>query len=499
MAKATKDKVTIRDFFTNKRVQYGSYSLVLILIVIAVVVLANVLFTTLDNAFILRVDLTENKLFSLSTATKNVLDKLEDELHIYTLYQAGSENKYVVNTLDSYVSATDKIIVKNVDPVRNPAFAARFKADQTGELQRDWLIVANKDESKYRIIRDDDLFTTKTTSDSTTGYVNSLTIEQRVTSAVVYVSAKDSPVAYFLQGHGEPALTDLTNLTSQLDVANYDVRALELGQGSAEGRLQKGDTLIVLAPLSDLTPQEYEAIRAFMLDGGKTLFAFTPGTSGQRVESLPYFEALLGLYNVTITPEFNLVLEDDTAYYSTSKDILRPVVGEHDVTAAIRTARLPVFAPVSMNLKVDTFGPMYTRVSPILTTSANAYAKAGGIAEKDLDRKDGDASGIYNLGVLVEYMPQDKDKCNMAVFSSGMMFQSPWNTNIANIELFMSTVGWMGEQTDTIVVQAKSLEPPALTLPSAKVAYTLAALVCIVLPLVVLATGMVVFLKRRHL
>ena len=64
----------------NKRIKYGGNTLAFVGIILGILVLINFLST---RRFI-RADLTEDKRYTISQATKNVLDTLDDICLLYT-------------------------------------------------------------------------------------------------------------------------------------------------------------------------------------------------------------------------------------------------------------------------------------------------------------------------------------------------------------------------------------------------------------------------------
>ena len=76
------NKNVFKKFFNKRSLKYGSNSAILIVAVIAIAVLVNLLVGMLD----LKLDLTPNKLFSLSDVTKAELKKLEQDVEIIGLF-----------------------------------------------------------------------------------------------------------------------------------------------------------------------------------------------------------------------------------------------------------------------------------------------------------------------------------------------------------------------------------------------------------------------------
>ena len=74
------------EIFKNKRVRYGGYAALITLAAAVMVVVLNLIIQLVPSD----IDMTENKLFTLSDQTKDLLDTLEKPVVIYGLYPAGA-------------------------------------------------------------------------------------------------------------------------------------------------------------------------------------------------------------------------------------------------------------------------------------------------------------------------------------------------------------------------------------------------------------------------
>ena len=74
-------KTNILQSFKSKKFKYGGYATVMTAIVIAAVIVVNLLAGLIP----LRLDLTRNKLYTLSEQTYDVLKNLDEDVTIYLL------------------------------------------------------------------------------------------------------------------------------------------------------------------------------------------------------------------------------------------------------------------------------------------------------------------------------------------------------------------------------------------------------------------------------
>ena len=68
--------------FNDKRLKYGTYSVVVSLVFIAILVVINLIIGQFNKSF----DFTKDDMFSLSDETKSVIDNIDTDINVYTLF-----------------------------------------------------------------------------------------------------------------------------------------------------------------------------------------------------------------------------------------------------------------------------------------------------------------------------------------------------------------------------------------------------------------------------
>jgi ABC-type uncharacterized transport system involved in gliding motility auxiliary subunit len=87
--------------------------------VVAIAVAINLVMSTLPVS-LTQIDVSNQKLFTLSEQTKQIVKGLNQGITVYWLVQPGSEDVTVEKLLDNYKDLSDKIKVKHIDPVEQP-------------------------------------------------------------------------------------------------------------------------------------------------------------------------------------------------------------------------------------------------------------------------------------------------------------------------------------------------------------------------------------------
>ena len=142
--------VQIRRLRESKQVRYGGYALLTSLGVVAALVLVNLLV----DRFGVEVDLTENRLFTLSEQTFQVLDDLTSDVTVYQIATAGRENQLVDSVLERYARRSQHVKLATLDPERNPGLASKY--EEEGQVRPGGLIVDGGD--RFRLISQFDIF-----------------------------------------------------------------------------------------------------------------------------------------------------------------------------------------------------------------------------------------------------------------------------------------------------------------------------------------------------
>src|SRR5579875_3618933 len=101
-----------------RQTKYASYATIYILIVLAIVVVANVLASRYEKTY----DSTANKRYSLSNETKKIVSELKQPATITYFNQSG-RFRQGKSLLDEYADLSSKVRVRYVDPDKDPTAA----------------------------------------------------------------------------------------------------------------------------------------------------------------------------------------------------------------------------------------------------------------------------------------------------------------------------------------------------------------------------------------
>ncbi len=137
-----------------KALKTGAYSIGMIAAAVAVTIVLNMVVEQLPGSWT-SLDLTGNKLYSLTDQTKEYLKGVNEDVTIYVLVNEDSEDTVLGQTLDRYEELSEHIKVQYVDPIQNPRFHTQYTS---GSVSTNSLIVVSEKRSK--VINANDIYVT---------------------------------------------------------------------------------------------------------------------------------------------------------------------------------------------------------------------------------------------------------------------------------------------------------------------------------------------------
>jgi ABC-type uncharacterized transport system involved in gliding motility auxiliary subunit len=245
----------------NQRTRAATQSIALIGVIAAIVVLLNVL-----GIFVFgRVDVTNNRLFSLSDGSKRAVAALEDKLEITAYFTKdlpppfNATERYVRDILSEYEAAADgKLKVRFVNPdsdeVRQQAESEGVQKVAHQKIENDAVQVVEG----YRGI----VFNYLGERKALPAISGTAGLEYDITETIRLISGEKAKVGV-LSGHEGPTLAQGLK-TFQGMLAMYDL--VEVNAAQPIDQKLKG--LLIVSPESALSDDELRNIDAFVMNGG---------------------------------------------------------------------------------------------------------------------------------------------------------------------------------------------------------------------------------------
>lgn len=467
------------------RISRSAFSTGLIVVVIAAAVLVNYGVSKLPEN-IKQLDTTDVGLYGITETTEEYLGALNDDIRIYVLSSEDGADTILSRMLEKYKAASKHITVEYKDPALYPEFSEKY-----GETATSGSVIVESDK-RFKVVSSSSLYEMEidytTYQQKVTGYDG----EGQITSAIAYVLSDEMPKLYQVCGHSELALSG--EIQTSIEKENIELATLNLMDVEAVPKDAAG--IAIIAPVTDFSEDDAAKIRDYLDNGGKAVI-ITSYTDQGTPNLLGIFED----YGLTLTD--GIVVDPAAQYYYQSPYLLLPDVSSTIVTADIYSQQRYVLLPYAQGIKVDEESAEDEEeddltVYQILTTSEDAYAKADVSDAENWEKEDGDEEGPFAVGVWVVKNKTQEENTEFLWVTSENILSENANALVSgsNYELLTNMVARMKGEEISISIPAKNYMAESFTVP-ALVFFLGFAISVVILPLALIATGLIIWIGRR--
>lgn len=451
-----------------------------------------------------RFDLTENRSHSLSGETRAYLKNLDKPVRIIVTLTGNSDNEQVAQAfrdvsglLREYGYATagnerGRVTTEFID-----IFQRRRDAEALGIENENTILVLCGD--KKRVIPLDELYEVR--EQEKQGFRG----EQAFTAAILDVSSPSKKKIYFLSGHGEMDLADvspdrgLSSLAAELVVRNFDVDTIDLAQSR---KIPDDAAVIVIAgPQGRFDAFEQELLRQYISNrAGRILALISPG----------YPTGLDDLFfDWGVLVDDVLIYDRSAAGQSETGDLILPALAEHPLTSSLLNYKIPLRFGPARSVRPDpgrTLDPNL-EVTPLVATSEQAWGEINYRDRATPSYDEGvDLPGRVTVVTASERRAARKI-ADIDTFSipSGRLVaygSADWIANgrlgvIGNLTFFMAAINWTTDRDIELNVPARPISRFQLSLTAQQI-QRLRFSLHFVLPGIAALLGLVVYWTRRN-
>lgn len=479
------EKKTFKSAFGTAAFKKGSYSFVISALALVICVVFNMILGSLPSTFT-QIDVSGMQLFTISEQTKQICAAVELPIGLYQITPEGQVDSNITNLLDRFADLSDKFTIEQVDPEKKPEFINKYT---TSSLNSNSVLVVS--EKRHTVVDYYDIYNVQYEYDYTTGLQNVSDVtfegEQSLASAINYVTTDDLPVVYALSGHGETGLSE--QLNTAVDRENVTRKSLNLiAEGEVPGDC---DCIVIIAPTSDLSSAELDMLIEYMENGGNMIII----TDYQEGTELPNFMQLASYYGLQF--EEGVVVEGNPGYYYYYPYWLLPEVSTHTVAYPIAASGSYVLLGAAQGMTEAEAHRSSLNISPLLTTSADAFARLNIGESTSFEKTEDDKEGPFMLGAAVTETVNDMES-KLVWFTTRTLVEDEFDSVVsgANTNLFLNCISWMCAKEDSIAIRGKSVYTEALIFTSSQIT-TYSTIAMIVVPVLIIAVGVAVWLIRR--
>lgn len=446
----------------TKAFRKGSYSTVIMVVIIAIVIAANVMFSKLPTAA-RNIDVSSNNLYSIGDTTHSVLDGLKNDVEIVVIKDKESTDKRISTLLAKYADYSDHIKVTYKDPVLYPSVLTTYDTEENN------IVIKCDATDKTTKVAFSDIIVTSTSYYGST-YETSFDGEGQLTKAIDYVSNENNKLIYTISGHGESDLGK--NISGLISKSNFNVKSVNLLVDN--GIPDDCDMLICNQPTKDLADDELKLLREYMENGGKMTVVLADTTT-----ETPNFDALMADYGIS---KVNGYIADTERYYGQNVYQIFPNYSSGDITGKFGSEEYTLLFG-SLGLKVEETDGV--TVDEFLTTSDKGAAVVG---ENDY------TEGKYTLAAAAT-----KDESRFTVFGSASIIDDEFTsyyTNLMDLQVFMNSITSNFDDVSNISIDSISLQTTYNTIANGS---GIGAIFIGIIPVALLILGFLRWFGRRKL
>ncbi|HVA77433.1 MAG TPA: Gldg family protein [Candidatus Binataceae bacterium] len=473
----TSSRSALSGLVGQRSTRYGANAVIYTIAFVGVIVAINYLSTIHHR----RLDLTAEKVYSLSSQSTQVVKNLKQPLKLVGFF-AGGDNEQARQLYSNYAYASPMVTYQLVDPDKHPELAEKYKVS-----------VMNTTHIQYG--GDEKGAGTNITDLS----------EEALTNAIIRAAKSSKKVIYFLDGEGEADTDDAQNSTgygqlkTDLEGEGYTVEKLVLAQAA---KVPDDATMVVIAgPQKPLDSHEIDQLSAYLKQGGRAIAMFRPEKPDGSVDEKALV-AMVGQWGVAVGDD--IVVDQVVRLFAGPALGLDPIVQTYGVHPITKDFKERTVFSMSRSLTVE------PNLKPGLQVTALAKSSDTSWAETDLKTlfeqqkaslDDKDIRGPITVAAAVQgdlaQLGWGKGEARMVVFGSTDFINNQHIANFYNRDFFVNSADWLAGEENSISIRPRSLRASRfrLTVDQFSIVFAFSVLL---LPETLLILGIAVWWERRN-
>jgi ABC-type uncharacterized transport system involved in gliding motility auxiliary subunit len=451
---------------SQRQAKYGATSALYILVIIAVLVMINWLANRYNKSY----DATSNKRYTLSEQTQKIVNEAKGNVTIAYIDRT-SQFDQAKALLDRYGNLSPKVHIQYIDFTKNPTVARSYNLKYPGTAFVE--VNGKREEAKA--------FT-----------------EEGITGAFIRAEKGGVKKVCFAQGSGEHSLdetgsTGLSRFKDALSKESYDAVPVNLLQSA---QVPADCTVLTIAgPQYDYQQPEVDAIQKYVENGGRAMFLLDPPlqmghTPTSKNENL---EKLLADWGVTVDNDLVLEVNPIGQLFGLGPEV--PLITAYGSQPIVTELHSATGFPLAQSMNIANKGK--ATIEKLFSTGNNAEATTNLSSQSVTMGDPKNKKGPFVLGAAGNYStgkPNQQGRF-VVIGNSGFAANNFISFN-ANRDLAMNTVNWLAQDEDLISIRPKEADDRRLNVNAAQMRLFL-YFTLIALPLLIIGSGISVFLKRR--
>ena len=441
-----------------------------ILLVIGILIMANLV----SRQYFFRVDMTEDKQFTLSNATRDILTNLENPITVTAYFSQNIPQQFqktkrdFQETLIEYSTRSKGMLdYVFVDPAETPE--GEQQAAQNG-IQPRLAQVREKDQMSSQKVYMGAMLEMGESKEVIPFIMPNAPIEYPLSTAIKKLSVLDKPSVGIVNGYGCPQLSDLGAVYQSLSIL-YNVENVDLA--SEESIADRFKAVAIVAP-KDSIPNAHLAKLDDYLGRGGNLFIAADAVSGdlqqaQGTKLTTGLEGWLAQKGIMLDPSFvvdascgSLTVQQRQGFFTVNTPVQFPFLplvsnfADHPITKGLEQLIMPFASKVSYQGQgTAAFTPLAFSTNKAGTVSAPTFFD---ISNKKWTNADFPLSNIPLGGVLSGNIVGDIPS-NIVVFGDGdfPVAGQGRGEQSDNVSLMVNSIDWLSDDTGLIELRTKGV------------------------------------------
>jgi ABC-type uncharacterized transport system involved in gliding motility auxiliary subunit len=318
--------------------------------------------------------------------------------------------------------------------------------------------------------------------------------EASVSSAIQRLLRRGERWLVFLEGHAErnpysEANHDFSLFAKQLASSGYTIETLNLTLGS--GIPQNTDVLVLASPKVPLLPGEIEMLAEYIDRGGNLLWLADPEQASNGLELLTDRLGIDFLPGIVVDPNSKLMGLDRADFALVSE------YPRHPVTQNLGSLSL---FPQAQALAYHGGDEWHEQV--LLSSDSRSWNETGPLRGEVVKGDDDDEiQGPLELALTLSRERENGDDAGeqrVAVVGDADFLANRYLGNGSNLDIGVNLVNWLSHDDGLISISPRPAPDTRLELGT-KAQLAIAIFFLILLPLLLLGSGLRIWLKRRKL
>ena len=459
-------------------VKRGTISAAFIAVAVAICIIFNLVVAQIPTN-ISEVDLSTEKIYTVSDTSVEFLAELEDDIVITALVQDGDLDDRIAKFLDNYCALSSHVTWQQIDPVKYPSALTTYDAEE-GQFV---VSCASRGTSETIDTTDILVYDIYYYYYYGTLYYTDFDAEGQFTSAINRITSDTTKLIYLTEGHGEGDLSDsVIDLLGKSQIDTDTVNLLTTGEIPEDC-----DGIIIMGPTTDFAEDEITLLEDYMAAGGSvTILLNYEGTD------LPNLEAFLETYGLVLADGY--IAETTQGYYYQNNyyaifpDVANSISG---ITSSM-SGDTTILLYIAQGFTLTDPARDTITVKTILTSSDNAMA-----VTSDEDGETVTVEDEYTFAIVATEEIDDDTTSTLTVYSTDSIIDesvTSVSSSLGNETLFVNSITNSYDDIENLSIDSKSLETEYNTITNW---LPVSGVFIIVIPVVILAVGLVIWLRRR--